>query len=328
MEEVLLKPIDIKEILDEYVMGQEETKKILSVGIYNHFKRLTNPLMNIDKSNILMIGPTGSGKTLLAETISKILKIPFIISDATTLTEAGFIGDDVESIILKLFRSSNMDIKSTEYGIVYLDEIDKIARLDRKSIRDSSKEGVQQALLKIIEGTVVSLFPNGKNKEQVDIDTKNILFIFGGSFNGIDDIINIRLNSINGESDYNITQADLKHFGIIPEILGRIPIISTLDKPDEKMLKDILLFLKNSVLGQFEKLLKLDNVKLVVENEAIEEISKIAIKKAIGVRGLKSVMESIMLNIMYMIPSSTNIKKVILDKESILDRNKIKLEIY
>lgn len=345
--ELLLTPIEIKNKLDEYVVGQDTAKKVLSVAVYNHYKRLKNndSVKNsdviIDKSNVLLIGPTGSGKTYLAQTLAKILNVPLAISDATTLTEAGYVGDDVENVLVRLIKNADYDIEKASRGIVYIDEIDKIARKsENKSItRDVSGEGVQQALLKIIEGTVASVPPQGgrkhPNAENIDIDTSQILFILGGAFSGIEPIIKKRLNtttigfntnSKNTELDENeimryVTPDDIRKFGIIPELVGRIPVIAALDKLTDDVLVNILEKPKNALIKQYKKLLEMDNKKLVFRKDAVVEIAKLANERNVGARGLRSIIENVMLDIMYDAPNS-NKKEIIITKQMVIDKNK------
>ncbi|MBM9578404.1 ATP-dependent Clp protease ATP-binding subunit ClpX [Leptospira sp. 201903070] len=338
-------PADIKAILDQYVIGQDHAKKALSVAVYNHYKRVNlkekKSDIEIEKSNILLIGPTGSGKTLLAQTLARIIKVPFAIVDATALTEAGYVGEDVENIILKLIQNADNDIKKAEIGIIYIDEVDKIARKsDSASItRDVSGEGVQQALLKIIEGTVANVPPQGGRKhphqEYLQVDTKNILFILGGAFVDLPNIIKSRtgVKTIGFGSEETRPQSDSKDalmgqvipedlikFGLIPEFIGRLPIVATLQELDVDMLKQIFREPKNSVLKQYTRLLELENVKLTFREDAIDRIAELAIKRESGARGLRAIVENIMLDLMFDIPSRKDIEEVIITGEVISDR--------
>ena len=339
-------PAEIKKVLDSYVIGQEDAKKTLAVAVYNHYKRIYNPQKNdddveIQKSNVLLLGPTGCGKTLLAQTLARILKVPFAIADATTLTEAGYVGEDVENILLKLIQNADYDIEKAEKGIIYIDEIDKITRKsENPSItRDVSGEGVQQALLKIVEGTIASVPPQGGRKhphqELLQINTENILFICGGAFEGLDKIINERTGKkaigfgANVQSQKEIDKykiyeqllpQDLLKFGLIPEFVGRLPIVATLRELDREALIDIVTKPKNALVKQYKKLLELDNVELEFEKEALEVIVDKAIERKTGARGLRSIIEEIMRDIMFDIPSNPKIEKCIITKETVLEK--------
>ena len=338
-------PEEIKKVLDSYVIGQEEAKKTLSVAVYNHYKRINNKVnidsdVEIQKSNVLLLGPTGCGKTLLAQTLARILKVPFAIADATTLTEAGYVGEDVENILLKLIQAADYDVTKAEKGIIYIDEIDNISRKsENPSItRDVSGEGVQQALLKIVEGTVASVPPQGGRKhphqEFLQINTENILFICGGAFEGLERIVKDRIGkksigfgaeieSSKDISRYEIFEKllpqDLLKFGLIPEFVGRLPVIATLKELDKQALIDIVTKPKNALIKQYQKLFELDNVQLEFEKEALEQIVEKAIERKTGARGLRSILEEIMRDIMFEIPSNPKIEKCIITKEAVIN---------
>ena len=343
--EDMKKPRELVEFLNQYVVGQSRAKRALAVAVYNHYKRINgsgNPDVEIEKSNILMIGPTGSGKTYIARSLAKVLGVPFAIADATTLTEAGYVGEDVENVLLKLIKAANDDIKKAERGIVYIDEIDKIARSgeNRSITKDVSGEGVQHALLKILEGTVASVPPQGGRKhpqqEMLKIDTRNILFICGGAFAGIEKIVE-RENNKNtigfgqafdkkeektlSEQLRGLTPQDLMKFGLTPEFVGRLPIFVALDELDEEAMVKILTEPRNSLVKQYQKLLELDGVELEFEDEALREIAQIAMRKNTGARGLRAIMENIMQDIMFSIPDEKDVKKVIITKAFVLEED-------